>query len=471
MRMTARGVSALVGVALIAALAFGISTKIFAAEIDTAALTSLLDTTSAAVIVTHVESNQIVVSKGDGVVRSIASLTKLMTAIVVLESNTPLDTIMTVLRTDTARASTTYLRIGDRVSVDTLLHLMVVGSDNAAARVLSRAIGITTREFVRRMNIRAASMGLTQTRYTEPSGLSAANHSTAADINTLMLHIIDMEGAGALFNIPLYQTKIGRRTVVVGNTNRLFRQDIDILASKTGYTGVAKYCVTMMVEVPNGEHYIITILGARTSQERWTVAESVYRGLAREDESDWRGDASVEDCGLRPVSISDQGKAFIRQHERLTLQPYYDTNGYAVGYGMHTWQGAPVTRRYPSSVTESDVEEEFDAQLNIFAITVLNAVCAPLTQPMFDALVSVAWNVGRVNTSIVHKVDLGRPVVASDFLTTATSRRRRNPTLVVRRLREYLMFTGNYEQALNHLNSSRELRQYVRGTSVMLFQQ
>ena len=67
-------------------------------------------------------------------------------------------------------------------------------------------------------------------------------------------------------------------------------------------------------------------------------------------------------CGPRPERISERGKAFIRQHEGLRLDQYYDSIGYAIGYGMHTWQGRPVTRTFPDSPTEADVENEFDAQ-------------------------------------------------------------------------------------------------------------
>ena len=156
----------------------------------------------------------------------------------------------------------------------------------------------------------------------------------------------------------------------------------------------------------------------------------------------------IDGCGLRPEQISEQGKAFIRQHEGLRLTPYHDRTGYAIGYGMHTWQGLPVTLTHPSPITKADVEEEFDTQLAVYAGIVTRSVCTPLTPPMFDALVSVAWNAGHVNASIVRKVNQGRTVDASDFLATATTHNQRNRVLVDRRLREYIMFTGDYNLAM-----------------------
>ena len=167
------------------------------------------------------------------------------------------------------------------------------------------------------------------------------------------------------------------------------------------------------------------------------------------------------DCGLRPEQISERGKAFIRQHEGLRLNQYYDRVGYAIGYGMHTWQGMPVTRTYPDSPTEADVEDEFDVQLATYAHIVTRSTCAPLTSPMFDALVSVAWNTGHVNTSIVQKVDQGRAVDVSDFLVTATTQSQRNRALVNRRLREYIMFTGDYDLAMDRQMPAEQLLQHT----------
>jgi GH24 family phage-related lysozyme (muramidase) len=168
-----------------------------------------------------------------------------------------------------------------------------------------------------------------------------------------------------------------------------------------------------------------------------------------------------EKCGPRPEQISERGKAFIRQHEGLQLEQYYDSNGYAIGYGMHTWQGMPVTRTYPNSPTEADVENEFETQLVTYAHIVTQSTCVPLTSPMFDALVSVAWNTGRVNTSIVRKVDQGRSVDVRDFLMTATTQSQRNGVLVNRRLREYIMFTGDYDLAMNRQMPADQLLQHM----------
>ena len=103
--------------------------------------------------------------------RSIASITKVMTAIVFLETATDLNEEVQIVRADTLRASTTYLRTNDRVRLSDLLHLLLIPSDNAAARALARLSPLGYDGFIARMNQKADDLGLNHTAYTDPSGL------------------------------------------------------------------------------------------------------------------------------------------------------------------------------------------------------------------------------------------------------------------------------------------------------------
>jgi GH24 family phage-related lysozyme (muramidase) len=215
--------------------------------------------------------------------------------------------------------------------------------------------------------------------------------------------------------------------------------------------------IIMAIEMANA---IVVVRNVESVQTLMTVVAHVTAERVTE-RSDRVRHEEKEKCGPRPEQISERGKAFIRQHEGLQLEQYYDRNGYAIGYGMHTWQGMPVTRTYPDSPTEADVEDEFDVQLATYARIVTRSICAPLTSSMFDALVSVAWNTGHVNTSIVQKVDQGRAVDVRDFLMTATTQSQRNRVLVNRRLREYIMFTGDYDLAMNRQMPAEQLLQHM----------
>lgn len=425
---------------------------------------TITSVTAESAIIMNVDSFEVTWNQNDTDVQSIASLTKIMTAYVVLTDGVPLDKKVKITLADVKKASVTYLRSGDTVNVETLLKLMVVGSDNAAARALARTSAKTAVAFVERMNEAAELLDLENTHYADPSGLDAGNRSTAMDIAKLLVSA-EREAQTklmGLFNTPVFQLKLGKRNLVVANTNRYI--DEYTLASKTGYTSAAKYCLAVIFVAPNQQRYVLVILGAPSSAERWDIAKSFRTAMAEElDES-----YDVDECGMRPVSISEQGKDFIRQYESLTLKPYYDHVGYAIGYGMHYWDGQKVTKRFPVFVEPYEVETEFDVQLTKYSTIVHDSICAPMTQPMMDSLVSIAWNLGRVNTSIVRKFESQQTMFAHDFTVTAKVKRRPYPKLVDRRLRELLMFTGDYDGAMD--NSKAVVRQQTQGIRVEVVQ-
>src|SRR5687768_12265218 len=118
--------------------------------------------------------------------RSIASITKVMTAVVFLEHALDLAQPVKIERSDVRAASTTYLRANDVVTPLDLLQLLLIGSDNAAARALARVSPFGTAGFIERMNSKAQELGLSNTRYADPSGLLAANVSSAYDMARLI---------------------------------------------------------------------------------------------------------------------------------------------------------------------------------------------------------------------------------------------------------------------------------------------
>src|SRR5690349_11613956 len=126
------------------------------------------DVRAEAAIIYNPETGEILWENHSKEQRSMASITKVMTALVFLESNTPLSTMVTVQRSDVTNASTTYLRNGFELPAEDLLNLLLIGSDNAAARALARASVIGYDSFILRMNEKAKELGLESTVYTEP---------------------------------------------------------------------------------------------------------------------------------------------------------------------------------------------------------------------------------------------------------------------------------------------------------------
>ncbi len=156
------------------------------------------DVRAEAAIIYNPETNQVLWESNAQDQRSIASITKVMTALVFLESGVPLTTPVTVQRADVYRASTTYLRAGYNVTADDLLNLLLIGSDNAAARALARVSPYGSSGFIDQMNQKAAELGLEQTHYADPSGLLATNVSSAYDMARLIAFASADERIGSI---------------------------------------------------------------------------------------------------------------------------------------------------------------------------------------------------------------------------------------------------------------------------------
>ena len=144
------------------------------------------DVRAAAAIVFNPITGQVLYEENSQDKRSIASITKVMTALVYLEDNPDLSTEITIERSDVYAASTTYLKARDRVTASELLHLLLIPSDNAAARALARTSHGGMASFIERMNEKAIELGLQNTSFADPSGLNANNVSSAFDLSHLI---------------------------------------------------------------------------------------------------------------------------------------------------------------------------------------------------------------------------------------------------------------------------------------------
>ncbi len=141
------------------------------------------DVRAAAAIIYNPETNEVLWEENSQSQRSIASITKVMTATVFLENNPDTSQVVTIAKSDVFQASTTYLRLNDRVTVDDLLHLLLIASDNAAARALARISPYGSEGFVPRMNEKALELGLREHAAMRiRPGLLSDNVSSAYDM-------------------------------------------------------------------------------------------------------------------------------------------------------------------------------------------------------------------------------------------------------------------------------------------------
>lgn len=235
------------------------------------------DLRAAAAIIFNPVTNQILWEQNANHPRSMASITKVMTALVFMETQPVLSDQVTIDRSDVRAASTTYLRAGERVRVEDLLHLLLIASDNAAARALARSSSYGSGGFISRMNQKAAELGLESMRFADPSGLDPANVATAYDISRLIATATEDEAIGTIMRKPDYAFTTSRRTVRINSTNKLLGGEMDILGGKTGFIRSAGYCLATLMKLPqSGDQVAVVVLGARSNAGRFMETKHLF---------------------------------------------------------------------------------------------------------------------------------------------------------------------------------------------------
>jgi D-alanyl-D-alanine endopeptidase (penicillin-binding protein 7) len=242
------------------------------------------DLRAAAAIIYNPETNEILWAENAQTQRSIASITKMMTATVFLENNPDLSQPVTVSRSDVFQASTTHLHSNDKVDADDLLHLLLIASDNAAARALARVSPYGSEGFVERMNAKAAELGLQNTHYADPSGLLPDNVSSAYDMARLITHISGDERIASIMRMSeytIYTKTLRPRPITFHSTNHLLgRPDVEVRAGKTGFISKAGYCLATLLRLPQGPDVAVVVLGARSNAGRFMETQNLFNWLS-----------------------------------------------------------------------------------------------------------------------------------------------------------------------------------------------
>jgi len=228
-------------------------------------------------IVVDPESGRVLFEKNSERAVPIASLTKLMTAIVFLDQHPDMDRVATVTRAELQGGGHTQLRNGERVRLEDLLHMSLMCSDNVATRVLTRESGLTRTEFLDAMNARGDKMGLSNTHYVECTGLDERNVSTAADIARVLEVAAGDPVIHRITTTRTYEFVSATRPHVIANTNRLLYGRYEVKGGKTGYINEAGYCFATWVST-DGKERIAVVLGAPTAATRFA---DVVRMLQR----------------------------------------------------------------------------------------------------------------------------------------------------------------------------------------------
>ena len=240
-----------------------------------------LDLKSSVAFVMDQDTQEVLLSKNEQAVLPIASLTKLMTGLLISESKLPLDDMLTITQddVDTEKGSSSRLKVGTSLSRGELMHLALMSSENRAASALGRTYPGGMPMFVQLMNAKARQLGMSDTVFVEPTGLSSKNQSSAKDLAMLVNVASQDPMLRDLSTSHGHQVAVGRQVLQYNNTNRLVKNPSwDIGLQKTGYISEAGQCLVMQAQVA-GRKLIMVFLDSAGKLSRVADAERVRRWL------------------------------------------------------------------------------------------------------------------------------------------------------------------------------------------------
>jgi serine-type D-Ala-D-Ala endopeptidase (penicillin-binding protein 7) len=248
---------------------------------STKARTTTPDVRSAAVLVVDRADGSVIFSRKAEAAAPIASITKLMTALVVLEGKQPLDELVEITTEDRSRGkgAPSRLAVGTKLSRSDLLHVALMSSENRAAHALGRSYPGGERAFVRAMNAKAKALGMTQSRFADPTGLSSSNVSTPRDLAKLVIATSRNDIISEYSTSVNHEVRIGRTVVQYRNTNSLVRNPSwSISLQKTGYISEAGQCLVMQAEI-DGRPVIMVLLNSFGKYTRVADAKRIRQWM------------------------------------------------------------------------------------------------------------------------------------------------------------------------------------------------
>lgn len=242
--------------------------------------TTAPETTAAAAAVWDATTHTFLYAKELDTVRPLASVTKLMTALLVLEAATDLDRTVTIQSGDNdPEGSRLHIATGAIVSVRDLFYATLVESANNSAEALVRAAGIDEGEFVRRMNVRAADLGMAHTHYTDVTGLGPQNVSTAHDLVLLAQEAFAEPLIREATTMQKYEVhdQASGKVIAISNTDILLGKDLQIVAGKTGWAGFSGGNLMAEFTDTQGHDLVSIVLGSAGTNERFSDTAALVR--------------------------------------------------------------------------------------------------------------------------------------------------------------------------------------------------
>jgi len=229
-------------------------------------------------ILVNYDNGEVIYTKNHEKVRSIASLSKLVAAMVIIDLNVDLNRTEKITKKDARRSSRSRLRIGYELTLHDLLYAALMNSDNRATRALARAVSGSQDAFVKEMNRKCKKLGLKNTKFVEPTGLSSENVSTALEIAKIVQYAYSYDLITEITSKKSYYVKIknkNNKSLSMANTNLLIHSRYKILTGKTGYIRASDYCLATLLKNSEGEKLTLVVLGVPGDRLRFKEARKL----------------------------------------------------------------------------------------------------------------------------------------------------------------------------------------------------
>ena len=241
-------------------------------RINQANIGPILSSRSAVVI--DADSRKVLWSKNLHKRYPIASISKLMTVLVFLDTNPDLTSTYTMLPEDMTVGGSVYIDKGETVYVRDLIYSSLIASDNNAANALVRASNIPREDFIARMNDKALEIGMLNSHFIEPTGLEYANISSAQDVALLLEEALRNEViADAVSRENFTFSAVDGPSHTLSSTNKLLNSYLNVVGGKTGFNNEAQYNLVIAVDGEQEQRLLVGVLGSTTLNGRYQEAK------------------------------------------------------------------------------------------------------------------------------------------------------------------------------------------------------
>lgn len=243
-----------------------------------------VEVSAQSVLVVDKETSKILYEKNSQDVRSIASLTKLMTALVFLDYNPGWNSQVKISESDYRDGGIRYLINGEIITVYDLFHASLISSSNEATVALARSTGLSHDDFVKKMNEKALALGMNNTTFSDVTGLNNSNKSTALDLAILARLAFSNEHIKRVTSTESYSITIINNGVTrnIKSTDKILNQSFGlgeenykVENGKTGYLELAGYCFASQISDSYNRKILVVVLGSSTIDSRFTDTKSL----------------------------------------------------------------------------------------------------------------------------------------------------------------------------------------------------